>query len=77
VEEEETLSQDQYILESLMLGFRTMEGIDLDRLPQGSHLSAVLRDLQKAGLVEVQGRKAIPTREGFLVADGLPLLLAP
>lgn len=77
VEGKEILSQDQYILESLMLGFRTKEGLDLDLLPHESRLDMVLRDLQKAGLVQVQGRKAIPTRDGFLVADGLPLLFTP
>jgi oxygen-independent coproporphyrinogen-3 oxidase len=73
---EEILSREQRDLESLMLGLRTMEGVELDRLGDRSHHEKVLRDLEGTGLVRVEKGRVMPTREGFLVADGLPLLFS-
>ncbi len=70
----ESLSAEQHRLEMLYLGFRIREGIDcgfFHNQPQGER---ILKDLQKSGLITVQGGRVISTREGFLVADGLPLL---
>jgi oxygen-independent coproporphyrinogen-3 oxidase len=74
---EETLSEEQKNLESLMLGMRTMEGVALDRLGNRPQSEKFLRDLRGSGLVKIKEGKVIPTREGFLVADGLPLLFSP
>ena len=74
---EEILSKEQQDLESLMLGLRTMEGVELDRLGDRSHSEKVLRDLERTGFVRVEEGRIMPTREGFLVADSLPLLLSP
>jgi oxygen-independent coproporphyrinogen-3 oxidase len=74
---EETLSKEQQDLESLMLGLRTVEGIELDRLGDRSPSEKVLRDLKGMGLVRVEEGRVMPTREGFLVADSLPLLFSP
>ena len=70
----ERISEDQQRLESLFLGLRTREGIDLSLLPRRPGANKVLAQLQAANLVEVYGARVIPTREGFAVADSLPLL---
>lgn len=69
----EDLTEEQLWLETLSLGLRTSAGIDLgivSRIPQSD---AVLSSLQASGLVKVIDGRIIPTREGFLVADQLPV----
>ena len=70
----ETLSEEQHRLESLYLGFRTRDGIDLELVRNQSRRDKILSELQESGLVRVQRGRVLPTREGFLVADSLPLL---
>lgn len=74
---EELLSKEQQDLESVMLGLRTLEGVDLNRLGDPIQNEQVLRDLEGTGLVRVEAGRIMPTREGFLVADSLPLLFSP
>lgn len=71
----EVLSREQSDLETLDLGFRTMEGVAFERLGGGSRQGEVLAELLKAGLVRVKEGRVQPTRKGFLVADSLPLML--
>ena len=70
----ERISEDQQRLESLFLGLRTREGIDLSLWPREPEVKKVLAQLQAKNLVKVYGARIIPTREGFAVADRLPLL---
>jgi oxygen-independent coproporphyrinogen-3 oxidase len=72
----ETLSAAQRHLESLYLGLRTKEGVALDLIRRQPRGDQMLGELQKAGLVKVRHGRAAPTREGFLVADRLPLWFA-
>jgi len=72
----ERLTEEQERLESLCLGLRTREGIALSVLREQPDADKILAQLQAANLVEVQGGRVIPTREGFAVADSLPILLA-
>ncbi|MDP6178442.1 MAG: radical SAM family heme chaperone HemW [Desulfatiglandales bacterium] len=72
----ERLSEDQERLESLWLGLRTREGIDLSLVRHQSGADKVLAQLQAANLVVISGGRVIPTREGFVVADSLPLLFS-
>lgn len=74
VEGSERLSPDQQQLEALYLGLRTREGIDLSLVRCLPGADKILAQLQAANLVEVYGDRVIPTREGFVVADSLPLL---
>ena len=37
---------------------------------------AVIRELQSSGLIEIKEERVIPTLEGFLVADSIPLLFS-
>ncbi|MCD6352847.1 MAG: radical SAM family heme chaperone HemW [Proteobacteria bacterium] len=70
----ESLSAEQHRLEMLYLGFRTREGIDCGFFHNQPQWEGILKDLHESKLVKIQGGRVIPTREGFLVADGLPLL---
>jgi putative oxygen-independent coproporphyrinogen III oxidase len=70
----ERLSEEQKQLEYLYLGLRTREGIDLSLVRHQPGADKILAQLQAANLVEVYGSRIIPTLEGFVVADSLPLL---
>jgi oxygen-independent coproporphyrinogen-3 oxidase len=69
----ETLTGEQLRLEALSLGLRTREGVDLAVVRQSAGWERVLAELQSAGLVAVAGNRVLPTRQGFLIADRLPL----
>jgi oxygen-independent coproporphyrinogen-3 oxidase len=72
VEEQEALSQEQVRLETISLGLRTRAGLDLDALGKGwdrEKLSILLEN----GWVVLTGNRLIPTAQGFLLADRLPL----
>ena len=69
----EILSPEQIRLEALYLGLRTREGVPLELLKPSPGWEKTLTELQKSALVEVRRERAVPTRQGFLLADGLPL----
>ncbi len=77
VEEEEWLSNEQLILEALMLGFRTAAGVDVNRLRErfAFDLLADNRDvvdqLCASGHIEVDGLRLRPTLAGLAIADTL------
>ncbi len=73
---EELLTMSQRHLEALCLGLRTKTGValaDLDHFPQARQ---TLTGLCEAGLLTMEADYARPTREGFLVADSLALMLS-
>lgn len=73
---EELLTEWQQRLETLCLGLRTRQGValaDLDHFSQAHH---VLEGYCQAGLMQVSRGRARPTKEGFLVADSLALMLS-
>jgi putative oxygen-independent coproporphyrinogen III oxidase len=72
----ETLTPEQVYLETILLGFRTRDGVDREILRDRPGTKEVLRHLQQAGLVEIVEGKVVPTIKGFLVADSLPLLFS-
>jgi len=74
VEESETLTEEQQRLESLCLGLRTREGVDLPLLQTYPGYEKALSRLEGDNLVRICRDRIIPTRGGFLVADGLPML---
>lgn len=73
----EDLSPADLSLEALMLGFRTAEGIDLDRFREryGQDLlernPGLIERLAGEGLLEIRDRRLVPTLEGWAVADSL------
>ncbi len=73
VEEREVLSAEQLRLEALYLGLRTREGVPLDLLRQTPGWENILGELKKAGLIKVSPDRVVPTLEGFLLSDRLPL----
>ena len=73
VEGSEDLTEEQLGIETLSLGFRTSAGIDLKTVKQTPESDAVLSRLQTSGLIRIINGRVIPSREGFLVADHLPL----
>ena len=75
VEASEVLSEEQLELETLDLGLRTSDGVDLHALGAGLRMDEALAKLQESGLVKVTNGRIQPTRKGFLVADSLPLML--
>ncbi len=72
----ETLTQEQALLETMLLGFRTRDGVDPEIFRNRPGTEEVLRHLRQAGLVHIVGGRVVPTVKGFLVADSLPLLFA-
>ena len=70
----EQLSAEQFALESLYLGLRTRDGIDLARVRSSHITDTVLPQLLKDDYVKIIGARVVPTKKGFLVADRLPLL---
>lgn len=74
---EETLGARELALEALMLGLRTVSGLDLDRFREryGVDLEAtngaLLARLAEEGLLVPAGRRLAPTLAGLAVADGL------
>ncbi|MCF8146240.1 MAG: radical SAM family heme chaperone HemW [Deltaproteobacteria bacterium] len=75
IEGRETLTEEQMRLESLALGFRTREGVDLRQILSVPDSGALLSRMEKGGYVKVREGRVIPTEEGFLLADHLPLSL--
>jgi len=73
VDGEEVLSEEQKRLEALYLGFRTREGVPLKALENDADWREAVRNLQRSGLILVQGERVVSTRKGWAVADGLPL----
>jgi len=69
----EVLTADQLILERLMLGFRTSDGVALQDLAHIPGWRSTLSLLADEGLLSLDDDRARPTVEGFLLADGLPL----
>ena len=70
VAEMEILTPEQQCLEALYLGVRIKEGVDLEVVGE-----AGLREVIAAGLMKVSQNRLVPTREGFVVADRLPIWL--
>ena len=70
---EEALTPEQRRLESLYLGMRTREGVALELVQEGAPQEAMLRELVRAGLVQVRENRLVPTRQGLVVADRLAL----
>jgi len=72
----EVLSDAQLRLEALALGLRTRRGVALTALAYLPQAGKIMGGFCAAGLLAVQQDRLCPTREGFLVADSLALLLS-
>ncbi len=81
VEDEEKLTRDDLFLETLSLGLRTAEGIEIDSFVRdyGCNLMAdreLTARLQSEKLVTVENGHLRPTLKGMAVADALAVELA-
>jgi oxygen-independent coproporphyrinogen-3 oxidase len=72
----ETLTAEQVYLETILLGFRTREGVEREIFRDRPGTEEALRHLRQAGLVQVVGERVVPTTRGFLMADSLALAFA-
>jgi oxygen-independent coproporphyrinogen-3 oxidase len=72
----ETLTPEQVYLETLLLGFRTREGVDREIFRDRPGTGKALGHLRQAGLVRIVGERVVPTVKGFLMADSLSLAFA-
>ncbi len=70
----EDLTPEQVRLETLYLGFRTREGVDLKVIQSQSGWDRVLSRLQAEGLLRLTNGRVAATPRGLVVADRLPLL---
>jgi oxygen-independent coproporphyrinogen-3 oxidase len=72
----EELSREKLDLEKIFLGLRTSLGVDLAlaRRYQGSE--GVIEMLNARGLTEVRDGRLVPTLQGYLFADSIPLYFA-
>ncbi len=70
----EEIAPDQARAERLMLGFRTLFGVEKALLAEHPGWEETLEELLEMHLVILEGERVVPTVEGFLVADRLPLL---
>jgi len=74
---EETLTPRQIALEAVMLGLRTTDGLDLDRVENLSGYDLeitnhrLIEALEESGYLTVVGRQLRPTLPGLAIADGL------
>lgn len=74
VEGEEVLTEEQALIETLMLGLRTSDGVPTAALEGLGGWERSAETLEAEGLVRRAEGRLAPTREGLVVADGLPLL---
>jgi len=74
VEGEELLTPEQEHLEKLGLAWRTAAGIPRHELADNPATEAALARLVSRGCVRRVGNRYVPTLEGYLLADQIPLL---
>jgi coproporphyrinogen III oxidase-like Fe-S oxidoreductase len=70
------LTPCQRRLETLCLGLRTRNGIALADLTHFPQARQTLGNFCEAGLLKIEQDRVRPTRQGFLVADSLALMLS-
>ena len=74
VEGSEVLTEEQFHLERVYLGMRTRDGLLLAETCDASRPESALSPLLQSGLIRLENGRVMPTLDGFLVADRLPLL---
>jgi oxygen-independent coproporphyrinogen III oxidase len=73
VEDRETLTNEQIVLETMSLGLRTRWGIDKRLIGDSPELQKNIAMLKDSGFIRIEGDRIVPTKKGFLIADTLPL----
>jgi oxygen-independent coproporphyrinogen-3 oxidase len=75
VENFEILTGEQEILEKLVLGLRTSDGLDMKILSSYQDSIKRIKELEASEHLIVKEGKITPTKKGLLVADQLPLFI--
>lgn len=75
VDDSETLSKEQAILEKISLGLRTLCGISREYLNCINGALENLQRLEVSGHIEIVNDRIVPTKKGLLIADQLPLYI--
>lgn len=70
----EVLSDENRIMESLLLGLRTKKGVEIGLVRHVQGFVSRVKHLEESGLVTIRDGRLLPTLKGFLYADGLPLV---
>lgn len=73
IEASEILTDEQIALESLFLGFRNTHGIPRSLIMSDQHNATITQSLVERNLLRDEGNYFVPTVEGYLLADRLPL----
>jgi len=76
VEETELLSPEQLDLERLFLGMRNLEGTAISKIAGISFRRDQIKKLISKKIIELRSGKIVPTVQGYLIADRLPILLS-
>ena len=77
LDNEETLSPGDLLLETLMMGFRTYRGVDTREIERRfdvdlfAHNAELIERLHTNGLIRRNETRLIPTLDGLAVADSL------
>ena len=77
IEDKETLTVEQQLMETVLLGLRTIAGICMDRFHEKFKLNflemfqAVLPELEEAGLLKMEKNRCFLTRHGMLLLDSI------
>lgn len=71
----ESLSAEQFDLETLFLGIRTLKGVRLNDIKAISLDKGELQRLIKSKKVKLERGRLIPTIHGYVIADRIPVLL--
>lgn len=76
IEETELLSSEQLDLERLFLGMRNIEGTTISEITGILFREDQIKKLTSKKIIELRSGKIVPTVQGYLIADRLPLLLS-
>ena len=71
----EYLTDEQVKLESIFLGMRTKQGININDIGRDTISLESLSTLQALGILALKNDMVVPTTKGFLVADYIPIYL--
>lgn len=73
VEEIEVLTDEQMTMETIFLGLRTQKGFIIEDHNHQPNINRIITTLKDSGLIRIINNRITATKDGYLVADRLPL----
>ncbi len=73
LEETEVLTDEQMRIETIFLGLRTRKGFIIKDDIHQPYIDRIISELKDSGLIRITNNRITATKEGYLVADRLPL----